>query len=176
MLADIQASHKYDAAFHATAAGATALESNVHPLLLSRQFWPEMEARAFTLPPRLAGALDAFATHYARAERKRRVRWLPQLGTVDVEVELADGRRIPASVAPLEAAVAELVASMGVAAAGEAAETTPPIVTADHVASALGIERATALTTLRFWVGHQVLQELAPPATGSFAVLERTPV
>lgn len=187
MLADIATSAGHDAHFHQACDGALAATpaTAVHPLVISRQFWPEIDTRTFTLPIRLADALDAYAQHYARAERKRRVKWLPHLGTVDVEVEMSDGRRIQASVSPLEAAVAELVAGMGVpaeAGAEDAIETDesdgparpkPRIVTADNVASALEIDRQTAVAALRFWAAHDVLAELAAPASGSFAVQER---
>lgn len=138
----------------------------------------------------MSEALEAYAAHYAAAQRKRRVKWLPYLGTVDVEVEMNDGRRVRASVMPVEAAVAELVAGMGVPAeAAEAAAVVdadadadaaarparpqPRIVTADNVASALAVERPAALAALRFWASHGVLAELAAPAAGSFAIQER---
>ena len=60
------------------------------------------------LPAASIQPLEAYAAHYAAAQRKRRVKWLPYLGTVDVEVEMNDGRRVRASVTPVEAAVAEL--------------------------------------------------------------------
>ena len=79
----------------------------------------------------MADALEAYAAHYAAAQRKRRVKWLPYLGTVDVEVEMNDGRRVRASVTPVEAAVAELVAGMGVPA--EALATVKQVHSADVV-------------------------------------------
>lgn len=196
MLADIAASQTSDASFHAArdAALRATPAPAVHALVISRQFWPEIDTRAFTLPRRMAEALEAYAAHYAAAQRKRRVKWLPYLGTVDVEVEMNDGRRVRASVTPVEAAVAELVAGMGVPAeAGEAAAAAeagadtgadadaaagparpqPRIVTADNVASALAVERPAALAALRFWASHGVLTELAAPAAGSFAIQER---
>lgn len=192
MLADIAASQTSDASFHTArdAALRTTSAPAVHALVISRQFWPEIDTRTFTLPRRMSEALEAYAAHYAAAQRKRRVKWLPYLGTVDVEVEMNDGRRVRASVMPVEAAVAELVAGMGVPAeAAEAAAVVdadadadaaarparpqPRIVTADNVASALAVERPAALAALRFWASHGVLAELAAPAAGSFAIQER---
>ena len=73
-----------------------------------------MDTRTFTMPVRLARALEQFAQHYAATQTMKRVRWLPHVGTVQLEVEMADGRRIEARVSPLQAAVAELVAGLGV--------------------------------------------------------------
>lgn len=116
MLRDIGASELLDTRFHEARAAAAPDEAvgALHPILLSRQFWPEMDTRTFTMPVRLARALEQFAQHYAATQTMKRVRWLPHVGTVQLEVEMADGRRIEARVSPLQAAVAELVAGLGV--------------------------------------------------------------
>ncbi|WFD19120.1 hypothetical protein MCAP1_001342 [Malassezia caprae] len=112
MLADVAASHAFDERFHCDAEADRDAQA-VHPLIVSRQFWPEIDTRTYTLPRRLAEALDTCAAFYAQAHPTKRVRWLPYIGTVDVAIDMDDGRRIEARVTPLQAAVAELVAGLG---------------------------------------------------------------
>lgn len=157
MLADVAASRDLDRMFHRAATMGHGDAHAVHPLIVSRQFWPEIDTRTYTLPRRLAEALDACAAFYAQVHPTKRVRWWPHVGTVDVAIDMDDGRRIEARVAPLQAAVAELVAGLGEAE-----------VTADNVAAALGLERESATAALRFWVAKQVLRELPAPAVGVF--------
>ncbi|WFD06597.1 hypothetical protein MVES1_001950 [Malassezia vespertilionis] len=160
MLADVAASARADAQFHRGAERA-GVYGAVHPLFISRQFWPEIETGTFAVPARLAQALEAFAAFYADTQRQKRLRWLPHLGTVDLAVEMGDGRTVEVTATPLQAAVAELVAG----------EHDARIVSADHIAGALDIDRQAAVHALRFWVSHHVLSEL--PQGGSFAVRER---
>ena len=91
-------------------------------------------------------------------------RQLLHLGSVDVEVELDGGRTIALRVSPLQAAVAELVASVSVRVEGAC------VVTADDIATELSLDRPGALGALRFWAAHGVLQELAEGTPGSFEV------
>lgn len=156
MLADVAASHALDERFHRDAQAGPDAQA-VHPLIVSRQFWPAIDTRTYTLPRRLAEALEACAAFYAHIHPTKRVRWLPHIGTVDVAIDMDDGRRIEARVTPLQAAVAELVAGLGEAE-----------ITADNVAAALGLERESATAAMRFWVARRVLRELPAPAVGVF--------
>ncbi|WFD25846.1 hypothetical protein MNAN1_000813 [Malassezia nana] len=164
MLADVAASQALDERFHRDAADLGPDAQAVHPLVLSRQFWPDIDTRTYTLPRRLAEALDAYAAFFARGHPTKRVRWLPHVGTVDVSIEMDDGRRIEARVAPLQAAVVELVAGLGEAE-----------VTAENVEAALGLERESATAALRFWSERGVLRELPAPAVGVFERIDATP-
>ncbi|WFD43149.1 hypothetical protein MPSI1_001802 [Malassezia psittaci] len=201
MLADIASSQDSDHQFHTASSQSLVSEvcQNMHPMVISRQFWPDIDTKSFTLPRSFAEALDTYADHYAEVQRKRKIKWLPFLGTVDVDIEMDDGRWIHASVPPLEAAVAELVAGLAVPADTEEsnalsysdmhnaehvsdygsvpdsrAKSMPRIVTADNVAAALAVDRQKAVEALRFWASYKILQELAPPAIGSFAITEHT--
>ncbi|WFD31072.1 hypothetical protein MSPP1_002103 [Malassezia sp. CBS 17886] len=191
MLGDIAASQTLAHAFHAHGPRldaqrqpADALEpSSLAPIVISRQFWPDLDVGTLTMPRRLAHALDAYRAYYAAAHPNKRISWLPLVGSVDVDIEMLDGRSIRARVSPLQASVAELVAGLGVATDDPRPErvVVPPddpvhpktrVVTADNVAAALAIDRQAAVGALRFWVGNGVLGELPAPATGTFEVLE----
>ncbi|KOS15208.1 component of the anaphase promoting complex [Malassezia pachydermatis] len=162
MLADVAFSQALDRAYHRDNS-ASSMDQAVHPMIISRQFWPDMEMGTYTLPNRLAAALDTFAAYYAKAHPTKRVRWLPYLGTVDVDIELAQGRCVHARVTPLQAAVVELVAGLS-----DGSESTSMMITADNVATALRIDREAALAALRFWCTHGLWRELPAPASGSF--------
>lgn len=165
MLGDVYASRELDAAFHVAGAAHDDTTAALHPLVISRQFWPDVEAQSLTMPPRLAKSLETFSAHYARTQPTRRLRWLLHLGSVDVEVDMDDGRKVSVRVSPLQAAVAEMMSSMAECVPG------PCIVTADDVAAELSLDRPSALGALRFWAGHGLLQELADgTAPGSFEI------
>ncbi|WFD35059.1 hypothetical protein MCUN1_001907 [Malassezia cuniculi] len=163
MLGDVHTSRELDAAFHVGGAAHDETTAALHPLVISRQFWPDTEAPSLTMPPRLAQSLDTFVSHYARTQPKRRLRWLLHLGSVDVEVEM-DDRTVSLRVSPLQAAVIEFAAS-----AAEGASDAC-IITADDTAAELSLDRPAALGALRFWAGHGALQELSDGAPGSFEV------
>jgi anaphase-promoting complex subunit 2 len=97
----------------------------VHPTIISRHFWPSLESSDIIMP----GQFQAFVwfplshgrrqltwvfrlqTDYAKEfstfKPDKKLRWLPHLGTVHLELQLED-RTIEADVPPLEAAFIEL--------------------------------------------------------------------
>lgn len=168
MLGDVARSRALDARFHDETGAAPDAVHALHPIVISRQFWPDIASGTYTLPRRLSEALDAYAAYYARTEPRKRLKWLPYLGTVDLDIELEDGRRVAASATPLQAAVIELVAGLSDEAAG--AGDAPVSVTAANVAAALGVDDEAALAALRFWTSHGIWRELPAPATGAFEV------
>lgn len=51
--------------------------------------------------------MATYSQEYSAFKPDKKLRWLPQLGTVDLEIELKD-RKIEVQVPPLEAAIIEL--------------------------------------------------------------------
>lgn len=181
MLTDVAWSQRFDTHFHAVAHGGMA--DHVHPMVISRQFWPDLDTRMYTLPKRLAEALEKYADFYAAQHPAKRVKWLPHVGSVDVDIELEQGRVISVRVTPLQLAVVELVAGFstdghrGHSGALTTIDTDAGrrSITADNVATALGLEQGAALDVLRFWAAQGVVSELPAPATGAFELCDDTP-
>jgi anaphase-promoting complex subunit 2 len=98
------------------------IQSTVHPLIISRMFWPNIQSSSLRLPPMLEAYVCLL--HYkqsltrCRVQRQyelafhhfkpdKRLRWLQHIGTAQVKLELAD-RIVEAEATPLQASVAEL--------------------------------------------------------------------
>lgn len=140
MLDDINGSKRSDLLVHASSSAAVEPAVCVtHPLVLSRQFWPELvrgpppppSAGAFvsapaqpalplplggaalTMPGQLGRTLEAYAKAFEEVKSTRKLRWLAGRGRVSVRLTMDDGRVVEEKDAtPLQAAVVELAAGM----------------------------------------------------------------
>ena len=56
------------------------------------------------MPPELQEQFSLYETEYSKIKRGRKLAWMDHLGTVEVEIELAD-REISLEVTPLQATV-----------------------------------------------------------------------
>lgn len=98
----------------------------MHPTIISRHFWPKLDSSDIVMPGRFQEYVatvssisrlaslsirlqDQYARGFSTFKPDKRLRWLPHLGTVHLELELED-RTVTADVAPLEAAFIELFA------------------------------------------------------------------
>ncbi|KAL9938213.1 hypothetical protein V8E36_002836 [Tilletia maclaganii] len=173
------------------AAAAAAL----HPLILSRQFWPSMEdglthdpagggggtagagagqgtgssANAnrpklgmMKMPGQLGAALSEYAEAFAKVKSTRKVHWLRGLGSVDVELEMDDGRVIRAECTPAQAAVVEIATS-------KASESLP--VTIEELVVELEADKAVVAAALKYWVARGVLREVEG-FSGTYEIIE----
>ncbi|PLW15690.1 hypothetical protein PCANC_14344 [Puccinia coronata f. sp. avenae] len=143
MLKDLSDSKRIDTAVHEVIPNAP-----VHPIIISRLFWPNLATSAFRFSPRLMELVKAFEQTYTAQKVDRRLRWLPPLGNVEIDVELQD-RTLSLEVTPLQASVIELF-------------ETSDIWTFTQLRTALKMR--THLTSLRnslyFWSNHEVLKEV----------------
>jgi anaphase-promoting complex subunit 2 len=102
MLKDLADSKRADQNVH------TVAEQNpLHPTIMSRLFWPPLQASAVKLPEKMAALLTSYQTTFANLKPDKKLRWLPAMGTVEIEVEL-DDRTLQMAVSPVQAAVVEL--------------------------------------------------------------------
>ncbi|TFY75769.1 hypothetical protein EWM64_g8243 [Hericium alpestre] len=119
--------------------------SIMHPTIISRHFWPPLQSSTFNMPGQFKEIQESYAREYAIFKPDKRLRWLPNLGTVHLEVELQD-RTITADVSPLEAAFIELFSEKDV-------WTVKDLI--ERVGS---IERSSAMRALISWVDRGVLK------------------
>ncbi|EFP82746.2 uncharacterized protein PGTG_08942 [Puccinia graminis f. sp. tritici CRL 75-36-700-3] len=143
MLKDLSDSKRIDTAVHEAIPKAP-----IHPIIISRLFWPNLASSAFRFSPRLVELLKAFEQTYTAQKVDRRLRWLPQLGSVEIDVELED-RTLSLEVTTLQASIIEM---FGIS------DTW----TFARLRTALKIR--TDLTSLRnslyFWSNQEVLKEV----------------
>jgi anaphase-promoting complex subunit 2 len=98
MLKDITESKRVDRVIH------TRANTSIHPKILSRFFWPPLREEKLIMPLELQEQFNIYEIEYARIKRGRKLAWMDHLGTVEVEIELAD-REISLEVTPLQASV-----------------------------------------------------------------------
>ncbi|KAF7364718.1 Anaphase-promoting complex subunit 2 [Mycena venus] len=127
--------------------------SIVHPTIISRHFWPSLESSDIVMPGQFQALQTEYAKEFSTFKPDKKLRWLPHLGTVHLELQLED-RTIETDVPPLEAAFIELFS--------EKSESTlvPHIWTMDELIEGVGaVDRIAALKALITWIDLGVLKE-----------------
>ncbi|KAG9315870.1 hypothetical protein JVU11DRAFT_3519 [Chiua virens] len=120
--------------------------SVLHPMIISRHFWPALETSSIIMPGQFQEAQEHYAREFTTFKPDKTLRWLPHLGRVQLELEL-DDRKVEADVPPLEAAFIELFSEK---------DTW----TIDELISSVGtVSRSAALKSLATWVDMRVLKE-----------------
>ncbi|KAF9783259.1 ubiquitin-protein ligase [Thelephora terrestris] len=135
----------------------TQNECVLHSTIISRHFWPPLQGNKLIMPTQFKEVQDQYANGFAEFKPDKKLHWLPQLGTITLEVELQD-RTIEAEVTPLEAAVIGLF--------GEKDRWTTEALT-----SSVGgtIEESAMTKALNKWVNLGVIKE---NEGGEFILLE----
>ncbi|KAJ3735886.1 hypothetical protein DFJ43DRAFT_1054769 [Lentinula guzmanii] len=131
--------------------------SIVHPIILSKQFWPMLEATEIVMPGQFRTLQDEYAKEFTAFKPDKKLRWLPHLGTVHLVLHLED-RIVEVDVPPLEAAFIELFSQQDVW-------------TMDELIAKVGssVDGTAALKALLTWVDLGVLKE---QAENTFRLLE----
>ncbi|KAL1740891.1 hypothetical protein HDZ31DRAFT_46560 [Schizophyllum fasciatum] len=128
-------------------------KSLVHPTIISSHFWPPLGASDIVMPGQFKEMQDSYSEEFCIFKPDKKLKWLPHLGTVDIELELQD-RRVEAKVPPLEAAFIELFSTKG------KHYVSLNIWTIDELIDGVGkVDRIAALKALTTWVDLGVLKE-----------------
>ncbi|KAJ3503214.1 hypothetical protein NLJ89_g8534 [Agrocybe chaxingu] len=131
--------------------------SVVHPMIISTHFWPALESSELVMPGQFQKLAEDYAREFIVFKPDKKLKWLPHLGTVQVELELED-RTLSFDVPPLEAAFIELFSQK-------------PVWQLDELMKAVGsVARSAAVKALSTWVDHGVLKE---DPENTFILLER---
>ncbi|THH16538.1 hypothetical protein EW146_g4118 [Bondarzewia mesenterica] len=88
------------------------MSSIMHPTIISRHFWPPLQTSTFSMPGQFNEIQATYAREYVTFKPDKKLRWLPHLGTIQLDIELQD-RTVTVDVAPLEAAFIELFSKKG---------------------------------------------------------------
>ncbi|KAJ4482432.1 hypothetical protein J3R30DRAFT_3459466 [Lentinula aciculospora] len=122
--------------------------SIIHPTIISKHFWPILEATEIVMPGQFRTFQEEYTKEFSAFKPDKKLRWLPHLGTVKLELKLKD-RTVEADVPPLEAAFIELFSQQDVWNMDELIA---------HVGSS--VDRTAALKALLTWVDMGILKEL----------------
>ncbi|KAF9474205.1 hypothetical protein BDN70DRAFT_334409 [Pholiota conissans] len=131
--------------------------SVVHPTIISRHFWPSLESSEMVMPGQFQQLQDQYAREFTVFKPDKKLKWLPHLGTVHLNLELED-RTLDIEVPPLEAAFIELFSQKGV------------WTLEDLIAGVGSVTRSAAIRALSTWVDRGVLKE---NPENTFILLER---
>ncbi|WOO86035.1 Anaphase-promoting complex subunit 2 [Vanrija pseudolonga] len=139
MLKDMADSKRIDDHVHGD------IESIIHPLIISRMFWPNLHSSSLHLTPKLEQVQSEYETAFHHFKPDKRLRWLQEMGKVTITLELED-REVTAEATPLQAAVAELFE-------GKARWSE------EDLGDKLGVDGVPLRNALAHWVGYGVLKE-----------------
>ncbi|KZS92899.1 hypothetical protein SISNIDRAFT_474501 [Sistotremastrum niveocremeum HHB9708] len=151
MLKDMTDSKRID--HHIQAQG----QSIMHPTVISRHFWPPLQGSRLRMPGQFREIQENYGRGFSAFKPDKRLRWLPHLGEVHLDVELSD-RTVSVEVSPLEAAIIELFSSK-------------PVWSMDEISVKLGqLDHVTVQKGLLTWIEHGVVSD---QGDNTFRLLEQ---
>lgn len=115
--------------------------------MVSHVFWPPLQHESLKHHPRLQAQLDAFSAEYARLKNPRKLLYLEQLGTVQLELDAIEGRTVVTkefSCTPLQATL--------IAHFEDKVEWT-----LEDLSNETGVPEHVLYKKMTFWVNHRVL-------------------
>ncbi|KAI9857856.1 MAG: hypothetical protein M1824_004587 [Vezdaea acicularis] len=183
MLRDISDSKRIDASIRLdqTKSGPTPNPTHqqapptIHAKILSRLFWPSLHNEPFTIPPAITALQASYEAGFESLKASRKLSWLNMLGSVSVELDLAD-RRISEVVTPWQASV--------IYAFGDDDDDQPPTTTTTSEPTppkTLSVPTLTARLSmpppllhaaLSFWTTRRVLRAHPSSDPPSYSVIE----
>lgn len=196
MLNDIKKSQRLDRsiqALQAIDASKSQAFKSLHPLILSRQFWPPMKEavpvavqssssmfgsapissmsrgasvsleKTVKMPGQFAKAMEQYQEAFKSFAPMRRLRWLNVRNSIQLNLEMNDGRHIKETVTPLQAAIVEVAAGI------KASKQQPMSISL--LISELEVDKEAIMEAIYFWTSRKVLMATESDAT-SFEIVE----
>ncbi|WWC73346.1 uncharacterized protein I206_107313 [Kwoniella pini CBS 10737] len=111
------------------------IKSTVHPLVISKMFWPSVPGTSLVLPPKLLKAQVEYEAAFHHFKPDKHLRFLQSLGTVHLSIELED-RVVEVEATPIQASIIELFEEKEILTIGELREALQ--ITEGLVKDALG--------------------------------------
>lgn len=149
MIKDLADSKRLDGIVHRSAVLQNAVP--LHAQVLSRLFWPtfrdDYESEPLKVPHEVVAAMDAYSKGFSSFKAGRSLVWMPRLGSVDLELEMDDGRVLEFSnLNPLQATIIDLFQRQARWSLADLSETTEA-------------DDDTIRREIGFWIGHGLLRE-----------------
>ncbi|CAO3682738.1 unnamed protein product [Rhizopus stolonifer] len=165
MLKDISDSKRTDKAIH----GNIEIDPTLHPIIISKKYWPEEDDNnidrdnedfmnaLFKLWPDYKRDQEKYKKEYGHVKASRKLKFLPNLGTVTLDLVFKSGRENSFVVRPEAAAIIKLF------------ENDDAAFTKEEMMSKLKIKKKVAVDCLNTWVEGDVLQL---NADGKYSLVE----
>ncbi|GAA5855220.1 hypothetical protein JCM5353_005046 [Sporobolomyces roseus] len=102
MLKDLQDSQRIDQAVHSATPSIP-----LHATVVSRLFWPSFQPAPLKLPGQLGRVQSDYDRTFSSLKADKKLRWLPQLGNVNLTIQLKD-RSLTVDATPVQAAIIEM--------------------------------------------------------------------
>ncbi|WVQ72144.1 hypothetical protein IAR50_001689 [Cryptococcus sp. DSM 104548] len=131
-------------------------ESLVHPMVLSKMFWPDMPRSSLVLPPKMQQIHTAYERLYHSLNPAKHLAFLPSHGTVSLTISLSDRTLENLSCTPLQAALMEFFEKKDVW-------------EVDELSEHLGVGKVEVGRALGWWDEQGVVKE---ESTGRWRLLE----
>ncbi|KAF5335326.1 hypothetical protein D9611_011711 [Ephemerocybe angulata] len=120
--------------------------SVVHATVISHHFWPTLDQSDIVMPGQFQQLQEDYAKKFSVFKPDKKLKWLPHLGTVHLELELQD-RTLDVDVPPLEAAFIELFSRQDTWSLEELIKAVG------------GVDRSSAVKALGTWANMGVIKE-----------------
>jgi len=118
------------------------------------------------MPELLQEQFHSYANEYAKIKRGRKLAWMDHLGTVELDIELAD-RELTIEASPVQASILYAFEEKGIFPLSLFAEVDQ--LSIDELCQLTGTSAVSVKRAVLFWVVHGVVKEVAPE---TYCVLE----
>ncbi|GAA5855675.1 hypothetical protein JCM8547_001640 [Rhodosporidiobolus lusitaniae] len=173
MLKDLEDSRKLDEAVH-----ERVPDVPLHATIVSRLFWPSFQSQSGTgglkLPGQVGRAQSLYTASFTSLQPSKKLRWLPQLGTVSLTLTFEDGREVRCEATPVQAGVVECLGERDTWTPSALAEALRLPSSSSSASSGDGAA-ATARNALYFWHNLGVVRQLSsssPEAEEEWQLIE----
>ncbi|XP_028664582.2 anaphase-promoting complex subunit 2 [Erpetoichthys calabaricus] len=159
MLKDVVDSRRINTNIHDEEAKLPEDQQPKFPLngmILSSEFWPTLKEEKLELPPAIREVMDAYTKRYEKLKAMRTLSWKPHLGSVTLDLELADRTMSNLSVSPMHAAIILHFQDKNTW-------------TLEELSDALKVPSTMLRRKMAFWQQQGVLREESP---GVYVVIE----
>ncbi|KAG8945291.1 hypothetical protein FRC04_001068 [Tulasnella sp. 424] len=153
MMKDITDSRRSDTQIHNLRSAQRAAEHAPNPLpihttIISRLFWPPVQRSSLVMPGQFQKMQEDYAKAFSVTKPDRKIRFMSNVGSVSLDLELSDRTLSLTDLTPLQAAIIELFSSK-------------EVWTSDDIAKDLGgVDAPSVDKALEYWMDHGVLKSL----------------
>nr|ODN88552.1 anaphase-promoting complex subunit 2 [Cryptococcus depauperatus CBS 7841] len=120
--------------------------SVMHPLVISKMFWPDMPKTTLKLPSKLQKVHEEYESAFHRFKPDKHLRFVPNLGTISLTVNLSD-RSVTAEASPVQASIIMLF------------EDEHHTWNINDLSCELGLDKLELTKGLRWWALQGVLKD-----------------
>ncbi|KAG9006075.1 hypothetical protein FRB90_010080 [Tulasnella sp. 427] len=154
MMKDITDSRRSDTQIHnlRLSQGGLAFQNPLpmHTTIISRLFWPPVQRSSLVMPGQFKKMQEDYAKSFSVTKPDRKIRFMSNVGSISLNLELSDRTVSLTDVTPLQAAIIELF-------------STKDIWSADDLAKELGgVDAPSVDKALEYWMDHGVLKSVGP--------------